>query len=92
MPLHVPEAGVWIVKRRGDGAVSCLDDRCTHLGCRFSWNAERKVFECPCHGSEFDIEGNVNRGPASRPLQRLSTADPENGKIRLIEKGSGGSG
>ena len=39
---------------------------CTHLGCnvkRTSWG-----FECPCHGSRFDENGRVVRGPAPSPL------------------------
>ncbi len=39
---------------------------CTHLGCnvkRTSWG-----FECPCHGSRFDENGRVIRGPAPAPL------------------------
>ena len=39
---------------------------CTHLGC----NVKRAAtgFECPCHGSRFDENGRVVRGPAPAPL------------------------
>lgn len=39
---------------------------CTHLGC----NVKRAAtgFECPCHGSRFDDNGRVVRGPAPAPL------------------------
>lgn len=69
--MHVPDAGVWVVKLEGEEAVTVLDDKCPHLGCKPNWNATRNIFECPCHGSEFDMNGNVKKGPASRRMPQL---------------------
>lgn len=44
--------------------------RCTHMGCKLTWNPHEKSWDCPCHGSRFDIEGRVLDGPAQRPLER----------------------
>jgi cytochrome b6-f complex iron-sulfur subunit len=44
-------------------------DNCTHLGCTFPWNGNDQQFQCPCHGSRYDQEGRVVRGPAPLPLQ-----------------------
>lgn len=46
-----------------------LVDNCTHLGCTFPWNENTGRFECPCHGSRYDADGSVLRGPAGLPLQ-----------------------
>ena len=44
--------------------------RCTHLGCSLRHDAKRRRFDCPCHGSRFDEQGQVLAGPATQPLQR----------------------
>jgi Rieske Fe-S protein len=80
-PLHIPEASAWI-HLKSDSSLVALEDRCTHLGCRQKWNPERNLFECPCHGSEFDLSGEVKRGPASRALAKFRVI-VENGTVRL---------
>lgn len=42
---------------------------CTHLGC----TVEQKDggFACPCHGSLYDVNGKVLRGPAQKALRAL---------------------
>ena len=42
---------------------------CTHLGCTVE--QKENGFECPCHGSRYDVSGNVLRGPAQKPLRSL---------------------
>ncbi|MGE5657434.1 MAG: cytochrome b6-f complex iron-sulfur subunit [Actinomycetota bacterium] len=41
---------------------------CTHLGCVVPWNASENKFMCPCHGSQYNNEGKVVRGPAPLSL------------------------
>jgi Rieske Fe-S protein len=53
-----------VVIRTSDTAVTALSDVCTHRGCVMAYNATSKLLVCPCHGSEFDLTGNVVRGPA----------------------------
>lgn len=43
--------------------------KCSHLGCRLSWNPEERVYECPCHGSRFDENGIRLAGPARHGLK-----------------------
>ncbi|CAI9773479.1 unnamed protein product [Fraxinus pennsylvanica] len=37
---------------------------CTHLGCVVPWNAAENKLICPCHGSQYNNQGMVVRGPA----------------------------
>ena len=37
---------------------------CPHLGCRIVFNNVEKTWDCPCHGSRFDLEGHVIEGPS----------------------------
>ncbi len=39
---------------------------CTHLGCIVAITEEG--FQCPCHGSKFNLEGKVIAGPAPSNL------------------------
>jgi nitrite reductase/ring-hydroxylating ferredoxin subunit len=52
----------------GNRRYAALSPICTHLGCTVEIEEGRLV--CPCHGSNYDREGRVLRGPAERPLGR----------------------
>lgn len=41
--------------------------RCTHAGCAVA--VKDGKIECPCHGSAFNLDGSVARGPATEPLK-----------------------
>ena len=58
-------AGVY---RDDAGQLHVVDTTCTHLGCEVNWNTAEKSWDCPCHGSRFDVDGNVIEGPAIRGL------------------------
>ena len=61
--------------RLGDGSLRALGTTCTHLGCQVRPGGEFLV--CPCHGSTFDRQGAVVRGPAQRPLTSFPVAVSE---------------
>ena len=55
---------------------------CTHLGCTLNVTGER--LSCPCHGSEFDTQGRVLKGPADRPLRRLRVEERD-GVVEVVD-------
>ncbi|CAN5823911.1 Rieske (2Fe-2S) protein [soil metagenome] len=59
--LTQPSAGVF----KGFSAV------CTHAGCNVAKIADGTI-DCPCHGSKFNLDGSVAKGPASKPLEPTS--------------------
>ena len=58
------------VYRDAGGVLHAVSLRCTHLGCLLRFNAAEISWDCPCHGSRFDVDGNVLEGPAVAPLRR----------------------
>lgn len=48
--------------------------RCPHMGCPLRYNSANRRWECPCHGSTFDVLGQVEAAPAIRNA-RLSPKD-----------------
>lgn len=62
------EAPIYVLARP-DGSYTALSPICTHLGCTV--NIEGPHLVCPCHGSTYDRNGEVLRGPAERALRRF---------------------
>ncbi|MBC8507044.1 MAG: Rieske 2Fe-2S domain-containing protein [Anaerolineales bacterium] len=60
-------AGRFFISRTPDG-IMALWQKCTHLGCAVPWDEKEGKFHCPCHGSVFDVYGEVLSGPAPRAL------------------------
>ena len=58
-----------MIIRESEGRFVALSMRCTHAGCRVNAPVNG-VINCPCHGSQFDLTGQVLRGPAPSPLHQ----------------------
>jgi cytochrome b6-f complex iron-sulfur subunit len=85
LPFHHPESGAWLLRQKDAPGLIILDDRCTHLGCRYNWEPQKQLYRCPCHGSEFDLHGAVVRGPATRPLPHLLVRKKDEESLLLID-------
>jgi glycine/D-amino acid oxidase-like deaminating enzyme/nitrite reductase/ring-hydroxylating ferredoxin subunit len=51
-----------------DGVIHQVSPVCPHLGCHVTFNTAEVSWDCPCHGSRFDVDGQVLQGPAVRNL------------------------
>ena len=75
------EQRVWLVSN--PEGIYAFEAKCTHLGCTPRWEVASQRFKCPCHGSQFNIEGDVVGGPAPIPLFRLAIALTQDGQIQI---------
>lgn len=64
-------SGVWLYTEDGE-KFKAYNGHCTHLGCSYGYDKDRKTFFCPCHRGQFDPKtGAVLAGPPPRPLDEL---------------------
>ena len=75
---------VWVI--RTQQGFYCIWARCTHLGCTPSWFDTEQRFKCPCHGSNYNMQGDVLAGPAPKPLWRCAVSLADDGQIQ-VDKG-----
>ncbi|MFT7578679.1 MAG: Rieske Fe-S protein [Myxococcota bacterium] len=68
-----------MVLRRPDKSLVALSMECTHVGCDLDFVKAKRQFECPCHGSRFDLNGTVLEGPAEDPLPRYTVEETATG-------------
>lgn len=54
------------VYRDEDGKIYAIGRMCPHMHCELKWNANTRTWDCPCHGSRFDKEGNIISEPATK--------------------------
>jgi glycine/D-amino acid oxidase-like deaminating enzyme/nitrite reductase/ring-hydroxylating ferredoxin subunit len=54
--------------RRPSGELSTVSAVCPHMKCLVHWNGADDTWDCPCHGSRFNVDGSVIEGPALHPL------------------------
>ena len=56
------------------GQLVALYQKCPHLGCRVPFCDSSGRFECPCHGSIYNVRGEYIQGPAPRGMDRFPLA------------------
>ncbi len=66
---YVPEGRLWVANPGGQ--LFALSQQCPHLGCRVPFCDSSGRFECPCHGSVFDLGGEWISGPSPRGMDQF---------------------
>ncbi len=68
--------------RKSESTFIAVKTICTHKGCDVELEGDK--FVCPCHGSEFTIDGVVTQGPATKNLKIFETIfDSGNGTVTI---------
>jgi nitrite reductase/ring-hydroxylating ferredoxin subunit len=60
--------GEIVVTQPSAGMFKGFSAKCTHKGCMVDKVADGTI-DCPCHGSKFNLDGTVAKGPAQEPLE-----------------------
>jgi Rieske Fe-S protein len=58
-----------------DGHLYAVNSVCTHMGCDVLYDKDLGHIRCPCHGSEYGLDGHNIKGPAKRPLASYRIAN-----------------
>ncbi len=78
------DLGFFIVRRGAN--LFALSAICTHRKCKLNTGPD-ETYHCPCHGSTFDPDGKVTKGPARRNLPLLAVMTNEKGDL-LVKLGA----
>lgn len=80
-PVHVLKVKTWVVNLLAyDKTMQALYHVCPHLGCTVPYCNQSGRFECPCHGSTYNLHGEWIQGPAPRGLDRFK-AEVKDGNV-----------
>lgn len=66
---------------REGNKVAAISTTCTHLGCIVG--IADTGFNCPCHGSRYDQDGNVTAGPAPKALPWYKVSLAPSGELEV---------
>lgn len=72
-----------MVVHRGNGSLFAVSTVCTHMRCEVNYDKELGHLLCPCHKSEYGLDGQNIKGPAKRPLKSY-TVRTENSRVVIV--------
>ncbi|MCC6315669.1 MAG: Rieske (2Fe-2S) protein [Thermomicrobiales bacterium] len=78
-------AGKFYLIHNTDGLMA-LYTKCPHLGCTVPYVGPADsphAFQCPCHGSMYDYEGDRTGGPAPRPMDYMTVTVEPDGSVMV---------
>lgn len=58
-----------------EGKKHIAQRKCPHMKCDLVFNNEELTWDCPCHGSRFDIDGKLMEGPSKYDINKPSNSD-----------------
>lgn len=79
-----------VLLHRDANGYLALSVSCTHAGCAVGYTAGATSYKCPCHGSQFKLDGTVMNGPATMPLRTYSLCRRADGALVVDQNVAGG--
>jgi len=76
------KTAAWLY-RQGPQDFVAYSANCSHLGCPVRWEAQARLFMCPCHGGVYYQNGSVAAGPPPRGLTRYPVRT-QNGQVEIL--------
>jgi Rieske Fe-S protein len=86
-PSSGPDGAPILVVNESAGRYHALSLMCTHEGCPVNPTPLNGILRCPCHGSRFNLDGQVRQGPAEFPLGRYETEYDQKGQRLFVKFG-----
>lgn len=66
--INGKKVGIYVDEKEKIHAVKPI---CSHLGCELTWNSLEHTWDCPCHGSRFDVDGKSIEAPSIDDLEKV---------------------
>jgi menaquinol-cytochrome c reductase iron-sulfur subunit len=67
-----PIGAVYLRRTKDQAAPECWTATCPHAGCFVAYDVQSNTFKCPCHNSEFQVDGQIiSPSPSPRPMDTL---------------------
>ncbi|MBC3539296.1 FAD-dependent oxidoreductase [Rufibacter sediminis] len=70
--------------RDDTGKLHVVSAVCTHMACLVHFNKAEKSWDCPCHGSRFDVDGHVLEGPAYLDLSKMEDKPSSSNRFKKM--------
>ena len=59
------------------GTIHSVNPACTHIKCKVVWNNSEQSWDCPCHGSRFDADGEMLTAPSRKNLEKIDLRETQ---------------
>ncbi|MFC3160419.1 FAD-dependent oxidoreductase [Chryseobacterium arachidis] len=67
------EGESYALYKEANGKIHLVKSTCPHAKCEVRWNCAELSWDCPCHGSRFNVNGKMLTGPTVKDLQRIES-------------------
>lgn len=77
---------VYLVRQPGEELPVAFTAKCPHAGCSIGFSAEEEKFKCPCHTSNFNVDGTRVNGDDEVAPRDMDTLEV---KLQQVESSEG---